>query len=216
MHGIGFSMKLSPHSVQAMKEFAKTFPEKVQKRVFKRAGKVAAEAMTDRIKALMPYNKNPKYKKPRPHMRDVVAFKTKTYRTSGRTLFIMGYKSKTTRLQTLVEKGNFLTSPRMTAHQSNTHRRRVAAGMKREKYQLANGSWRYRMVKMEDNLRSTGSRPTEARGHAHSTGDFPKSKQPFAPITKATNAMKSEVLQILEREIFVGFERAFGKEAGNW
>lgn len=214
MQGIAFNVKLTQNSIKTMEEFAKTFPEKVQRRVFKSAGKKAAEAMVKRVQLHMPYNKKPKYN--RPHMRDVVAYKVKTYRASGRTLFIIGYKSHTTRLQTLVEKGNFLTSPRMTRHESNTGRKRVAAGAFRRRRTVtrADGSKRtaWEMVN-KTNQRSTGSRYVGS-GVAKSTGDFPKSKVPFAPITKAAREMRSEIKAIMEAEIEAGFERAFYREAG--
>lgn len=233
MFGASLKLALDPASVQQMQEFAKTFPEKVQKRVYAQAGKVASKAMADRLETLVPKGTKPHgFIGPTQHIRDSAAFSKPRNYKSGLTLFLVGYRSKQNPLQTLLERGNFLTSPRMTRHESKSGRVYVAAGTRRsrERYQLANGSWRwgpYKDVPKKDNRRSTGSRAIGTQGpyrgaggkfvrggHGHSTGDFPKSKIPFGPLTKTYQQMRNEVQSILRDEVAKGFERAFWREAG--
>ena len=236
MYGLRFVAQLSPDSVQSMNEFAKTFPEKVQKRVFKRAGVKASEAMVEKIKSHVPVSaKTASFIGPtkremrtgRRHTRDSVAFKMKSYTSSGRVLFIMGYRSGENPLATLMEKGNFLTSPRMTKRKTKYVKKH--GGYARMKKQRPDGTWRTtrELQRKRDNQRSIGSFDTggggdtrDARGRfkkggaGHSTGDFPKSKTPFAPITTAAREMQSQIISIMEAEIRKGFERAFAREAG--
>ena len=221
MYGLRFVAQLSPDSVQSMNEFAKTFPEKVQKRVFKRAGVKASEAMVEKIKSHVPVSaKTASFIGPtkremrtgRRHTRDSVAFKMKSYTSSGRVLFIMGYRSRENPLATLMEKGNFLTSPRMTKRKTKYVKKH--GGYARMKKQRPDGTWRTtrELQRKRDNQRSIGSFDTGGAGH--STGDFPKSKTPFAPITTAAREMQSQIISIMEAEIRKGFERAFAREAG--
>ena len=227
---IGYSLTLPNSETDKLVAFAATFSEKVQKRVFNFAGRKAAQALASRVESLVPIGSKPHgFTESAPgHLRGTVAFKQKSYRASGTTVFIVGYRSKQNPLATLLEKGNFLTSPRMTRHESNSGRVRVPIRMIRRKKTItrADGSKRTTWVMAQKTARrSTGSRALTSPesqgprfrgrfmkgGGAHSTGDFPKSKIPYAPIGNAYRTMRETCQQILLSETKSAFDRAFAK-----
>tara|TARA_R110000868_G_scaffold101592_3_gene279603 strand:- start:750 stop:1400 length:651 start_codon:yes stop_codon:yes gene_type:complete len=214
-------MKLSQNSIQTMDEFAKTFSDKVQKRVFRRAGVKASEAMVEKIKSLVPVSDNPSRLSgamhgPGRHARDSVAYKVKAYNNSGRVLFIMGYRSNGNPLATLMEKSNFIsTQGRFTKHKTKYVRRNAGFRTAMVPKQRRDGTFRSvrEQVRKQENKRSVGSFAT-GQGKPAYRGHFPRSKVPYAPITNAARAMRSQIIDIMEAEIAAGFERAFAREAG--
>lgn len=213
-----------------LKQFISTFSEKVQRLVFRGAVKKASQAFADNMQKHVPVGtgKHGNNEGSSGHYKDTVAFKSKTYK-SGTTLGIIGYRSKQNPLATLMERGNFLTSPRRTRHESNSGRVRVQKPMirKSRKVQRADGSYRTVYEPTQKfSLRSTGSRPVTYQGpfrkqsgrfrkgdEGHSTGDFPKNKRPYSPIGKAYAAMRETCRNILLNETKAGLDRAFKRGA---
>lgn len=214
MAELGYSLTLPKSETDKLVEFAATFSEKVQKRVFNFAGNKAAQAMATRVEALVPLGTVPHgFIGPSQHLRNTVAFKRKSYR-GGATVFVVGYRSKENPLATLLEKGNFLTSPRRIGHESNSGRVRVPIRMirRRKTVTRADGSKRTTWVmSQKSSRRSTGSRRIVGRTDFGSRGDFPKSKIPFAPVGRAYTDMRGICQQILLSETKAAFDRAFTK-----
>lgn len=215
---LAMTIAMPKETEDKLKQFISTFTEKVQNRVFRGAVKKASQAFADNMQKHVPVGtgKHGNDEGSSGHYKDTVAFKNKTYKKSGTTLGIIGYRSKQNPLATLMERGNFLTSPRRTRHESNSGRVRVQKPMirKSRKVPRADGSYRtvYEPVQ-KYSLRSTGSRPIIKGERGRSTGDFPKDKRPYAPIGKAYAAMRETCRNILLNETKAGLDRAFKRGA---
>ena len=214
-----------------LKQFISTFSEKVQRLVFRGAVSKASQAFAENMQKHVPVGtgKHGNDEGSSGHYKDTVAVKRKTYKNSGTTLGIIGYRSKQNPLATLMERGNFLTSPRRTRHESNSGRVRVQKPMIRKKRTVQRADGSHRTVwetTQKYSLRSTGSRPVTYQGPfrtrtgrflkgevGHSTGDFPKNKRPYSPIGKAYSAMREKCRNILLNETKAGLDRAFKRGA---
>jgi hypothetical protein len=228
---VNMTLAMTKETEDKLKQFISTFTEKVQKRVFRGAVKKASQAFADNMQKHVPVGtgKHGNDEGVSGHYKDTVAFKVKAYRNFGATLGIIGYRSKQNPLATLMERSNFLTSPRMTRRESASGRVRVPKPLirKRTVKQRADGSHRTVYEPTQKfSLRSTGSRELASQGpfrkqsgrfrkgdEGHSTGDFPKSKQPYAPIGKAYAAMRETCRNILLNETKAGLDRAFARGA---
>ena len=211
-----------------LKQFISTFSEKVQRLVFRGAVTKASQAFADNMQKHVPVGtgKHGNDEGSSGHYKDTVAFKRKTYKNSGTTLGIIGYRSKQNPLATLMERGNFLTSPRRIGHESNSGRVRVEKPMVRKKRTVKRADGSYRTVwetAQKFSLRSTGSRRIAGEGErrirklrgvdTESRGDFPKNKRPYSPIGKAYSAMRETCRNILLNETKAGLDRAFKRGA---
>lgn len=205
----GLRLEVTKESRASLAEFAASFPQRIQDRVFRHAGRKASAALVAAIKPHVPFNRKPRYS--RPHARDVVTFKQKVYKQSGTTLFVVGYESKRNNFQTLMERGNFLTRPRLTLHESNSGRVTVAAGTRRKRTLVTTASGKvrtvYEVVK-KSNRRSTGSRRNDVAGIPRIRGNFPRSGKPYAPLTKAYADMRGIIPRIIEDDVRAGLHRA--------
>lgn len=211
-----------------LKQFISTFSEKVQRLVFRGAVTKASQAFADNMQKHVPVGtgKHGNDEGSSGHYKDTVAFKRKTYKNSGTTLGIIGYRSKQNPLATLMERGNFLTSPRRIGRESNSGRVRVEKPMVRKKRTVKRADGSYRTVwetAQKFSLRSTGSRRIAGEGErrirklrgvdTESRGDFPKNKRPYSPIGKAYSAMRETCRNILLNETKAGLDRAFKRGA---
>lgn len=218
MNGIGYKLTLPPSEKEKLDELAASFPEKVQKRIFNKAQQKAAQALANRVQTRVPLGKRKRYMGPlrAAHARDTVAYSKARHYKSGTTLTLVGYASRENPLQTLLERGNFLTSPRMTRHESNSGRIRVNAGTIRKRRTVKTASGRYRTtydIVNKTNRRSTGSRYVGS-GTAMSRGDFPKTRKPYAPLTKSYKEMRGIVAQIMFSEVKAGLDRELARGWG--
>lgn len=228
---LAMTIAMPKETEDKLKQFISTFTEKVQRRVFRGAVKKASQAFADKMQSYVPVGsgKHGNDEGASGHYKDTVAFKNKTYKKSGTTLGIIGYRSKQNPLATLMERGNFLTSPRRTRHESNSGRVRIQKPMIRKSRKVPRADGSYRMVyepTQKYSLRSTGSREVTYQGpfrkqsgrfrkgdEGHSTGDFPKDKRPYAPIGKAYAAMRETCRNSMLNETKAGLDRAFKRGA---
>jgi len=224
------TVSLDASARESVQRSLSSFSEKIQRRVFRLAGKKAMVVLVANIKKHVPYDDTKagarkRAKSGRGHIRDNVIYKTVSYPSSNKVLFIAGYRSGTNQLQTLLEKSNYLSTPRRKNHESKTGRIMKPAGFIRdqEKYQTRSGSWKTRKLpdkKRRDNRFSTGSRLIVSSpervviGSAEdqpSTGDFPRGRIPFRPLEKAFDESISQMQSIINSEIRAGIERILKK-----
>jgi len=219
------TVSLDASARESVQRSLSSFSEKIQRRVFRLAGKKAMVVLVANIKKHVPYDDTKagarkRAKSGRGHIRDNVIYKTLSYPSSNKVLFIAGYRSGTNQLQTLMEKSNYLTSPRRKKHESKTGRIMKPAGFMRDKerYQTRSGAWKTRKLpdkKRKDNRLSTGSRLMRgAIGSSEdqpSTGDFPRGRIPFRPLEKAFDESISQMQSIINNEIRAGIERILKK-----
>ena len=219
------TVKLDSSIRESVQRSIGSFSEKIQRRVFRLAGKKAMAVLVENIKKHVPYDDTKagarkRAKSGRGHIRDNVIYKTLSYPSSNKVLFIAGYRSGTNQLQTLMEKSNYLTSPRRKNHESKTGRIMKPAGFMRdqERYQTRSGAWKTRKLpdkKRRDNRLSTGSRLIRGVSGSSedqpSTGDFPRGRIPFRPLEKAFDESISQMQSIVNNEIRAGIERILKK-----
>lgn len=199
---------------EAFRQWIKEFPEKVQTRVFRHAGRKAATAVSTRAKALTPRSKPPRNKKAKPwHIADKHTFVQRVYRASKSTVFVIGYESSTAPHGHLVEDGNPLTRPRLINHK--TQYVNVRQGIMRRRKLVTTKSGAVRTVweqVSKSKKKSIGSFRLEGVGVSSNlksriSGENRGNMPAFHPLGRATKEMQGIVGQIIESEVRAGLQR---------
>lgn len=105
---IGFSFDMDEGSLKDLLQTAKELPEKVERKVLRSAGRKAATTLLNIVKGYTPKAKKKPWKYiGKPHLRDALAVKQKTYGRGGqsRTVFVIGPRSNQAPHAHLVEFG---------------------------------------------------------------------------------------------------------------
>lgn len=220
-----FKFKAGLAGQDKLKKWMSEFPEKVQNRIFRFAGRKAAALIASRAKALTPRSRDPRPKNAKPwHMADKQTYVQRVYRKSNTTVMVIGAESGTAPHSHLVEEGNPLTRPRMTKHSSRYVR--VNQGVIRRRKLVTTKSGAVRTVwesVTKSKMKSIGSeydplkagtlrngRGRFARGDgglARSTGNMPA----FHPLGLAVREVQPNVERIIEAEVRAGLQRIASK-----
>lgn len=170
----------------------KQLPENVQNRIFRTGGRKAAKVFLDGAIALTPKSEQkPRRYRGKPHMRDVLTFRQRTYGrgAKSKTLFVIGPESKQAPHSHLVEKG---TGKRYTQHK--TEYKTLT-----EKITTRTGKVKFKRKKV-----SIGS-----KGFGFVSGQKYRGIMPaFHPLEKSFRLNSQAAMDVMRRAIQNGINRA--------
>lgn len=176
--------------------------DRVQNRVFRRAGKKACQAIGDRAKALTP-RRDPRSKDGQGHLADRYYVKQKVYRYSKTTVHIVGARTKEHgSIAHLVEEG---TNTRLTKHKTEYKRVLSHVRQRVRRVRTASGWTTKRETETVYKRRSAGSK-YKGNGIALNRGRMPA----FHPLARAV--AETPVMEIYEQEIKLGLQRIADKQ----
>lgn len=188
---VGTTFKLDEGQLSGLLQHLKTLPEKIEQRVLRKAGRTASNTFLQlAIQRTPKSDKKPAKYRGKPHLRDVLAIKQKTYGRGGkaRTFFVIGPKSKQAPHGHLVEFG---TAQRFTG--SQTKYKTVTQGRIKTK-----SGWKNRRKKV-----SIGSFEKFPGAVMANRGVMPA----FAMLQKSFTRGRQFAQRAMEAEIKAGIER---------